>query len=172
MLRRIEVIVRRLRRSKRGIRTELTFFFFKSALHPCVPPYYNTTLCHTYTDLLGNHFNLFKKLSLASTTASRQLRNLLQAFPTVSLFKFVNITVNFAFSSSLALHGVLVNRASHVIKQIAILGVRQSDVRSDMVADNTGFLCLCGMMQSLIARRRVFLKPTFQYRSIVPSPGI
>ena len=47
------------------------------------------------------------KTSQVSTTASRHLRNLLQAFAMVSLFKMINIVVIFAFSSSLKLHCIL-----------------------------------------------------------------
>ena len=48
-----------------------------------------------------------KESPLASTTASRWIRNLLQVFLTVFLFKLVNTGVIFAFSSSLMLRAVL-----------------------------------------------------------------
>ena len=48
-----------------------------------------------------------KKASLASTSTSRHLRNLLQAFLQVFLSKLVKSAVIFAFSSSLVLHGAL-----------------------------------------------------------------
>ena len=46
-----------------------------------------------------------KKLPLASTSASWRLQNLLQAFPTISLFKLVNAAVVLTFSLSLVLLG-------------------------------------------------------------------
>ena len=48
-----------------------------------------------------------KKLSYASTVASRWIQNLLQAFPMISLFKLVNAAIILPFSSSLVLQRVL-----------------------------------------------------------------
>ena len=48
-----------------------------------------------------------KKSPLDSTMTSSRLQNLWQAFLTVSLFKLVNATVIFAFSSAFVLHRVL-----------------------------------------------------------------
>ena len=52
--------------------------------------------------------NLFKEIII---DFNHSLRKLLQAFPTVSLFKLINAAIILAFSSSLVLH----NRASHRI---------------------------------------------------------
>ena len=60
--------------------------------------------------------------------ASRWLKNLLQVFPMVSLFKLVNAAIIFAFSCSSVLHKVLLislNCTPHIIiKWIAIWIVR------------------------------------------------
>ena len=51
--------------------------------------------------------NLFKKLTLASTSTSRQLPNLLKAFSIFSLFKLINTAIILTFTSFLWLHWFL-----------------------------------------------------------------
>ena len=75
----------------------------------------------------------------------------------------------FAFSSFLVLLKVFFvpcTTAPHlIIKGIAIWGVRQQDVRGDVVAEiltiNNGFSCLCSKAKCPVAKCRVFQQPLF-----------
>ena len=113
----------------------------------------------------------------ASTTASKQFQNLLQAFPMVFLFESIKAAVNITFSWSLLLHRIFFlpfNRTSHItIKMIALWCGGRPQLRGDMVTENfqrakTDFFCLCDMVRSRVARRRVFQQPTS--RSWLPQP--
>ena len=64
----------------------------------------------------------------------------------------------------------VLNRATHIIiKGNAFLVVRRLDVKGDIVAE-TVFSSVCGMLQSPIARHKVFQQPPFRFRSALPLP--
>ena len=65
--------------------------------------------------------------------ASKQLQNLLQAFLMVSLFELVNVAI---ISGVASFVGLLLSYAPHKNNQeFAIWGVRQLDVKSNVVAE-------------------------------------
>ena len=78
-----------------------------------------------------------RKRQIHTTTAPRWLQNILKAFPTVTLFNLVNITIYFAFIFGVArsFANRLLKRAQQIIIGIAIWGVRQRDISGDMVAE-------------------------------------
>ena len=135
---------------------------------------------------------------MASTMASSQLQNFLQAFLMV-LFKSVNAAIILAFNSSLVLLGVLlVSRSiTHNNQRDCNLGVRWPDVKGDVVAEiyshqRLGSLvCMAwwwlllpvatlsiqnsttsssGVMTP-VTRHRVFQQPPSQSRAVLPPPG-
>ena len=79
----------------------------------------NTLISHLiiYLPQLCEKLNLFKEITIGFNCG---LQNLLQAFPTVSLFKLVNAAIILAFNSSLMLHIFLVScsTALHILREL------------------------------------------------------
>ena len=84
--------------------------------------------------------NLLKEIAISFNHGLQMSSESPQAFPIFSLFKLVNSAIILAFSSS---HGVAwifidlsLNHMTHIIiNGIAIWGVRQPDVRNDVVEE-------------------------------------
>ena len=71
---------------------------------------------------------------MISTTASRQLQNLLQSFLKVFLLKLINPCFEVTFGVAQSFVGLSLSNTSHIkIKCIAVWGVRWLDFRSDVI---------------------------------------
>ena len=98
-----------------------------------------TQLSDVFTKIVKKYDKIYSKKSLLTTNmASGRLRNLLQTFRIVFLFKFGNTVVILAYTLSLEFHGVyflfLLNRSPYINKLIAIWRVKLANVRGDLVA--------------------------------------
>ena len=85
------------------------------------------------------YYKFIKKLLLASTTASRRIQKIMQAFPTVYSFELANAAIIFCFQIigvAQSFVGLLLNCSPHIIiKGIAVWKVSLSDFRDDVIAE-------------------------------------
>ena len=110
-----------------------------------------------------------KKSPLASVMASTKLRNLQQAFSTISLSKLVNVAVILTHSSSMGWHEFCFmvqlcpshNQGSYVARCYGWCSHR------NFLIANTRFSCLCEIVQSIVARHRIFQTSPSRSRKVL-----